>query len=417
MLGQNGESSVTERMPILLPDLAPPLVHGVAELTHLAFAGADIAQLLAAVERPARTLQDAAAVALDCSIVHRLAFQVQHAAAMQTEALALSQIYRVASHGNPDGPKLRLLAVMEPGDLMTNTPLDFITRALNVQLDLLYLLPDRALPEAIPEHDLAYFGGGDIDAPVALERRAALYRAWPRPVLNDPMAVSRLARAELARSLADMPGVCSPRCMRVTRDAMLKGSDVPLPMLIRPVGSHAGANLEKVETQVYLDQYLTVVDVPEYYVTAFEDYRSPDGWFRKYRVAFIGRAAFLCHMGVSENWMIHYLNAGMTGSEDKRQDEADAMATFDTGFARRHNDAFNHLIDEVGLDYFTLDCGETKDGRLLVFEADAEAIVHMMDPPDMFPYKLPQMERVFAAFDTMLHAHAGKGRQAAALAA
>jgi hypothetical protein len=30
-------------------------------------------------------------------------------------------------------------------------------------------------------------------------------------------------------------------------------------------------------------------------------------------------------------------------------------------------------------------------------------IVHSMDPPDLFPYKRPQMEKVFKAFQTMLH--------------
>jgi hypothetical protein len=79
------------------------------------------------------------------------------------------------------------------------------------------------------------------------------------------------------------------------------------------------------------------------------------------------------------------------------------MAEFDSGFAERHREAFETLNDRIGLDYYTIDCGETKDGRLLIFEADAEAIVHNMDPPDLFPYKAPQMQRVFAAFNVMLH--------------
>ena len=50
---------------------------------------------------------------------------------------------------------------------------------------------------------------------------------------------------------------------------------------------------------------------------------------------------------------------------------------------------------------------ETRDGRLLVFEADTAAIIHLMDPPDLFPYKPPQMRKVFAAFEAMLRQHAG----------
>ena len=39
---------------------------------------------------------------------------------------------------------------------------------------------------------------------------------------------------------------------------------------------------------------------------------------------------------------------------------------------------------------------------LLIFEADNTAIVHDMDPPDLFPYKAPQMRKIFDAFAAML---------------
>ncbi len=113
-------------------------------------------------------------------------------------------------------------------------------------------------------------------------------------------------------------------------------------------------------------------------------------------------------MGISSHWMVHYLNAGMTESAEKRAEEASAMADFDQGFARRHAAAFEALHQRLDLDYYSIDCAETADGRLLVFEADAAAIIHMMDPPDLFPYKQTQMRRVFAAFEDMLRRRTGK---------
>ena len=53
-------------------------------------------------------------------------------------------------------------------------------------------------------------------------------------------------------------------------------------------------------------------------------------------------------------------------------------------------------------DYYSIDCGELPDGRLVVFEADTAAIIHLMDPEEMFPYKHVQMRRVFDAFGAML---------------
>ena len=85
------------------------------------------------------------------------------------------------------------------------------------------------------------------------------------------------------------------------------------------------------------------------------------------------------------------------------------MAAFDTGFARRHAAAFDALHERMGFDFYSIDCAETKDGRLLVFEADAAGIIHLMDLPDIFPYKQPQMRKVFAAFDAMLRRRIGPG--------
>lgn len=56
-----------------------------------------------------------------------------------------------------------------------------------------------------------------------------------------------------------------------------------------------------------------------------------------------------------------------------------------------------------------MDCAETEDGRLLVFEIDTAMLVHAMDPEDLYPYKKPAMRRLFAAFREMLGLAAAGG--------
>jgi hypothetical protein len=87
------------------------------------------------------------------------------------------------------------------------------------------------------------------------------------------------------------------------------------------------------------------------------------------------------------------------------------MRTFDSGFGRRHRTALATMNDRIGLDYFTIDCAESRDGSLLIFEADNTAVVHNMDPPDIFPYKPPQMNRIFDAFAAMLEHRASQARE------
>ncbi len=137
-------------------------------------------------------------------------------------------------------------------------------------------------------------------------------------------------------------------------------------------------------------------------ISRFVDYRAGDGRFRKYRIALINGRPFACHMAISDHWIIHYLNAGMTESEEKRAEEERFMTEFDAVFARRHEQALAAITERVGLDYVGIDCAETLDGQLLIFEIDNAMVVHAMDPVDLFPYKQPQMKKVFGAFRRML---------------
>ena len=84
------------------------------------------------------------------------------------------------------------------------------------------------------------------------------------------------------------------------------------------------------------------------------------------------------------------------------------MRTFDIGFARRHPTALAGMAERIGLDYFTIDCAENKRGELLIFEADNTAVVHNMDLPELFPYKPPQMRKIFEAFAAMLYRRAAQ---------
>jgi hypothetical protein len=413
-------SFVDDSLPALSDLLAPPIVRGIANMTTAAYHGNGYARFVNdwAPEFSIPPTAEETAQIYDASIAFQLAFRRAAGLTLQYCALAQSQIYRIRGTARDSTP-LRLLALVGPGDLMNNTPLDFLTNGLNIRLDLLYIQPHGPLPAVIPDHDIAFFGLG-VASPATLTRLCALYERWPRPVLNDPRFLPALERDALSRSLAGVPGLCSPASVAVTRTALdrhLKSNrpiegfeiaDKPYPYLLRPINSHAGAGLVRVQNRAELAEYLRSSVEKEFFITAFEDYSGPDGLYRKSRVAFIDRQPFLCHMAISSHWMVHYLNAGMTESAEKRAEEARAMADFDQGFARRHAGAFDALHERLGFDYYSIDCGETRDGRLLVFEADAAAIVHLMDPPDMFPYKQPQMHRVFAAFEGLLHRRSGR---------
>ena len=379
-----------------------PLI-GVAPLMRRAFLNEDLAPLGAALLARARGNPTDANAWLDCSTVLQLSGDRDVALAVQAQAIQISALYSLpARQASTTG--LRLLVIMGPGDLMANTPIEFLVEDSDVTLDLLYLTLESALPELVPDHDVMMVAVAESDAnQPLLARLAALVANWPRPVINLPERIAMLSRDGVCAALRDVPGLEMPATKRTDRaalGALLPGDDFPL--IIRPIGSHAGQDLEKMMHASAIADYLGRVGGERFYVSRFVDYRSADGLFRKYRIALIEGRPFVCHYAMSSHWMIHYLNAGMTESADKRAEEAACMAHFDEDFAVRHGAALQTIYQRIGLPYLGIDCAETGSGDLLIFEVDNAMVVHAMDSEEMFPYKKPAMRKVFGAFRQML---------------
>jgi hypothetical protein len=110
---------------------------------------------------------------------------------------------------------------------------------------------------------------------------------------------------------------------------------------------------------------------------------------------------YIAHLAVSSHWMIHYVNAGMYEDAQKREEEKTMMANFDA-FIARHKQSLNAIYQRTKLDYLGLDCAETKEGKLLIFEIDHVMVVHDMDPVEHFPYKHETVMKAKNAFRDML---------------
>jgi glutathione synthase/RimK-type ligase-like ATP-grasp enzyme len=400
-----------------------PLI-GLARLMRMAYAGEDLGPL--GSELIQRASGDGPAVdahaLMDLSIVLQLRGDHDLAMRVQREALAVQQVYSPPTNAVP--PVLRVLALVGPGDLMSNTPLEFMLEDSDIALDMLYVAPQLPLPAALPEHDVLFvaIGESQVNLPLLAAVDDAV-KAWPKPALNQPDRIAALSRDKVSMVLATARGVYTPDTVRVTRHAFAQLGEGSLalsevipeggfPLIVRPVDSHAGRGLARIDDAAAIAGYLETQPDEMFYVSLFVDYRGPDGLYRKYRVVLIDGRPYLCHLAISEHWMIHYLNAGMEESAEKRAEEARCMASFDADFAHRHAGAFLAIHELTGLDFVGIDCGETKDGRLLVFEVDSDMIVHAIDPVDLFPYKQPQMRKVFGALRTMLLEAAARGAPA-----
>ena len=317
---------------------------------------------------------------------------------MQERALEFKKCFRINA---PKNPEIKLLSLVAAGVMTDNTPLDFVVESSNIQLDYLYLDQTPTYFLDVPEHDVVFIGLGESkkNNPILDYLDLALAQ-WPRPFINAPRNVKKCGRVELFNNL---------RCIESIHIAETKAVSsfdikyVNNAFVIRPLDSHSGKGFELITSQITLDNYLQNYSSDQiFYISEYVDYQSLDGYFRKYRIVLISGTPYICHLAISENWIVHYIGARMDLSATKRAEEELEMLEFNLRFGLKHSEAFKAFHKQINLDYVVLDCSETKDGKLLVFEADPGSWIHATDSIDIFPYKQEVMQKAFDAFKRML---------------
>lgn len=388
---------------------------GLAPFLRMSLNGADLRSHGQSLLVQANQDQDNAILWMNLATVFLCLKMRDMGLAIQEQALSLQRLYIRPANCRP--PKFRLLMIMTPGDLSENTPIDCLLENSPVELLYYYASVEQPLPSPMPEHDAVMVALSDSQANRALLLAVqASLLDHARPVINPPHLLPNVNRDQLSELLQGIAGLDMPRTHRLTRSQVVTRLSMQrpteatdqdalptLPLIIRPVGSQAGNDLARITQATELADYLKQVQSTSFFVSRFVDYSSQDGQFRKYRLAMLRGQPFICHMAISSDWMVHYVNAGMYDSADKRVEEGAFMQNF-ASFATRHQAALAAIYQRLQLHYLCIDCAETKDGKLLVFEIDHIMAVHAMDSASLFPFKAGQIGKLQHAFEQYLYA-------------
>ncbi len=400
---------------------------GMAKLTRLAFNNVPLKPLWDELYKQVEKNPADVAAMMDMADIAQISGLQANGLVVQSGALGMERVYHMPCAA--DHPRLRVLMLAAPVEMGGNTPIEFLLEGSDIALSVLYIVPGLPLPETLPYHDVAFNAIADTeDSRPSLEIVEGLLPRWPKPLLNAPAGIRKLNRDALYVLLAGAPDISIPMTARITRAELqaLGRGDVALqslladgtwPLIVRPIDSHAGRGLAKLAAAADVAGYLAGGQSPEvragemFFISRYVDYSSADGAFRKYRIVFIDGKPYAVHMAISHQWKIWYLNADMAESAEKRAEEGDFMTHFDLKFAVRHKAALAEIARRVDLSYFAIDCAETKDGALLIFEGGNTMIVHNMDNAGLYPYKVPQMKKVYQAFVDMIGKAAAQGGQ------
>lgn len=297
-----------------------------------------------------------------------------------------------------DAVKVRVLLLLAPLPWSANMPLDFLCDDGRVAIYRRYLDLD-ALPEeaSLPVHDVVINGiGAARNAEGYAQSAERFHRISTRPFVNAPDAVARTARPVLGQVLRGISGV---RVAETTRYTATQLARLPIgsPILMRPIDSHAGRGLHRVQSEPERDFALATTDAECYDVTPFVEYRSPDCNYRKYRVVVIDGVPYPYHLAISRRWMVHYVSSEMASNTEYRAEEAAFLAQPRTVFPEWEQ-RFSQIAKALDLEYVGIDCTLLADGTLFIFEIDPTMLIHVRESAPVFSYRLAAVKRLREAF-------------------
>lgn len=321
----------------------------------------------------------------------------------QRRAIALAPIHSTPAAGEA---AYTLLVPMVPGPYVANTPVDLIVDPQRVALHRWYVDPGGHVPP-LPAFDAVFVAIGEsTDAQPYLRALETFIAGCDVPVVNRPREIAKLGRVSFATTFANARWCRVPRASRMTREAYAQRG-YPVPHIARPVDTHGGTGMVRVDDDAQRAAFVAALDAAEVYLADYVDYRSDDGFFRKYRIIFVDGEPFPFHLAISPRWMVHYYNAPMAEHAWMRAEEHAFLADIGSVFHGELADALREASSLLPLDYVGIDCAIGRDGKLLLFEADNALIVHLLDDPELFAYKYAHVPRITAAIDAMLRRRIG----------
>ncbi len=231
----------------------------------------------------------------------------------------------------------------------------------------------------------------------------------PIPLINPPKAVARSTRVKNARKFANADRFIFPRTIQVTHELDAAATrarvleEISLPLILRPLDTQLGIGAVLVQDETALEQHFSTSPYSEYYAIEYHDCVGEDGLFRRYRCACIGGQLVPDNMHAAKEWNVHghgrdtldWYGQGLDSEELAYLEEPESV------LGALPEVVFKEIADNTALDIFGIDFGFRKDGRVVVFEANASMAITEADLKK-FPYRRASWEEAVARVEAYI---------------
>ncbi len=196
---------------------------------------------------------------------------------------------------------------------------------------------------------------------------------------NEPKKILKTSRDTVYSLLKDIPNLIIPKTVKLipktpqdVENAIVK-NQFTFPVLFRQAGDHGGISTILINSlgEIATKMYPFALDGREYYLTQFVDYRQQD-IYKKFRLLIVDGEVYLRHVIFSDHWMIHSRSREFMKNNLQYNDmEIEILETFDELVKPLIQQTIIKIHEILQLEYFGMDCHIDQDGKIILFELNA----------------------------------------------
>lgn len=245
----------------------------------------------------------------------------------------------------------------------------------------------------------------------ALERCNELCNQLDSAVINHPQHVLNTSRDLVSKNLQGIPGVIMPRTQRFqprSPDEVFSraaSENFEFPFIIRVAGHHGGKSMIKVSSREDNDAlHALPFDGRSFYITEYIDLQDGRGLYHKQRIAVIDGEPLLRHAMYYSDWKIHSGARAFMMARDSWEAELVYFDRYDKELLPPMRSAIDEITRRLRLEYYGIDCALQPDGRMIVFEANAN-MNFLYNPYEAIQYRV---DAIVSRIHQMLTKYSGK---------
>jgi glutathione synthase/RimK-type ligase-like ATP-grasp enzyme len=245
----------------------------------------------------------------------------------------------------------------------------------------------------------------------ALERCADMCNRAGSPVINHPAKILRSSRDRVSELLQGIPGVTMPRTVRFNPDSpddvfnTAESEQFTFPFIVRMAGDHGGKSMVRVDSREdYPKLHIYPFDGRDFYLTEYADCRDADGHHHRQRLVVIDGEPVLRGSLYDRDWKVHGASRSYMMKRETWEDDRKRANWLETEVIPGLLPAIREITKRLGLELYGIDCSLDPDGKMLIFEANANMNIMTNDHPQMNE----RMDMIAGKIQALLARHSGE---------